>query len=110
MSEGLLDPHRAMSRIAYLSSRMSIVNGHRRLEEILEDINAIARHCGPSLGLRDQIAIAVAAGLCSNPSGPFQSNPISGWGLCNCDESNVATTSYRVADAMLAERAKGGEA
>lgn len=54
--------------------------------------------------LRDNFAAKALQGLCANPGGPFQSNDMSGWGIVNCDLDDVATESYKLADAMLKAR------
>jgi hypothetical protein len=66
----------------------------------------IARLSGTQADLRNRIAMAALSGLCANPGGPFQANSMQGWGMCNCDETHVAATSYRLADAMLSARDK----
>lgn len=59
-------------------------------------------HAG--LSLRDYFAAKVIAGLCSNPGGPFQANPMRGWGLVNITLGQLAEEAYDIADAMLAAR------
>lgn len=54
--------------------------------------------------LRDQFAMSALQGLCSNPGGPFQANSLSGWAIVNCELSDIAAESYRLADAMLEAR------
>ncbi len=46
------------------------------------------------------------AGLCANQGGPFQANSMSGWGIVNCTEDDVAGVAERLADAVLAREAK----
>lgn len=54
--------------------------------------------------LRDQFAMRIVAGLCANPGGPFQANATVGWELTNCTDADVASLTWRLADAMLAAR------
>lgn len=58
----------------------------------------------PGMTLRDWFAGQALAGLCANPGGPFQSNPMSGWGMANCGIDDVARQAAALADSMLAER------
>jgi hypothetical protein len=54
------------------------------------------------VGLRDQFAMAVATGFVASMAHPDSGGP------ANHYASDVAEYAYSVADAMLAERAKGG--
>lgn len=56
------------------------------------------------IDLRDWFAGLAMQGLCANSGGPSQANNMSGWGIVNCDVEDVASQSYQIADAMLAER------
>lgn len=69
-----------------------------------------SRQQAHGMSLRDWFAGKALAGLMANPGGPIQANGMSGWGLTNCDVSAVAKYCYALADAMLAEREKGGAA
>jgi hypothetical protein len=42
------------------------------------------------------------AALLSNPSGPVQANPSSGWGLTNCTPDDVAALAVSLTDALIA--------
>ena len=64
--------------------------------------NPVAEHAT----LRDQFAMAALHGILANPSGPIQSNGLSGWGWCNCSPNDVTNLVYSMADAMLKEREK----
>ena len=57
--------------------------------------------------MRDYFAGQALQGLCANPGGPFQANPMSGWGFVNCTGAQIAIEAYALADDMLAAR-KGG--
>ena len=59
-------------------------------------------HLGMSL--RDYFAGQALAGLCANPGGPYQANPMNGWGLVNCDMDGVIDLVYALADAMIRAR------
>jgi len=64
---------------------------------------------GPASGgmsLRDYFAAAAMQGLMGNSGGPWQANPSSGTGWCNCDADDVASVAYNIADAMLAARTR----
>ena len=52
---------------------------------------------------RQRLALAaqILAGLVANPGGPIQGNDRSGWGLCNCDEAQVAGTAIGLAESLL---------
>ncbi|WP_449555235.1 hypothetical protein [Lelliottia amnigena] len=54
--------------------------------------------------LRDYMAAKALQGLCANPGGPFQANDMSGWSIVNCELDDIATESYKLADAMLKAR------
>jgi hypothetical protein len=54
--------------------------------------------------LRDYLASKAVQGLLANAGGPVQTNGRTGWGLVNCDEADIASMAYRIADAMLAAR------
>ena len=54
--------------------------------------------------LRDYMAAKALQGLCANPGGPFQANDMSGWAIVNCELDDIATESYKLADAMLRAR------
>ena len=54
--------------------------------------------------LRDYFAAKALQGLCANPGGPFQANDMSGWAIVNCELDDIATESYKLADAMLKAR------
>ncbi len=56
--------------------------------------------------LRDQFAMAALHGIMANPSGPIQSNGMSGWGWCNCSPDDVTDLVYSMADVMLKEGQK----
>lgn len=58
----------------------------------------------PGMSLRDYFIGQALAGLCANPGGPFQANGMSGWGIVNTTEEDVATICQRLADAMLKAR------
>jgi hypothetical protein len=47
------------------------------------------------------IATKILAGLVGNPGGPYQENPRSGWGLCNCNHSQIANVAITLADSLL---------
>lgn len=53
---------------------------------------------------RDRMMIAthLCAGILSNPGGPLQHSPISGWYWCNCAEEDPAIIAVRLADHLLA--------
>lgn len=51
--------------------------------------------------LRQWYAGQALAGLCSNPGGPFQESPLSGWTIVNCDQTQIAEECFRLADAMI---------
>lgn len=53
--------------------------------------------------LRDWYAGQIIAGLCANPS-VFASNGMTGWGLVNCNEKELAGYAVCLADAMLRAR------
>jgi len=48
------------------------------------------------------LASQILSGLVANPGGPYQANDRSGWGLCNCDESQVVGTAVGLAECLLA--------
>ncbi|MGC0013786.1 hypothetical protein ACPRR8_24025 [Enterobacter hormaechei] len=62
------------------------------------------RDCNQGMTLRDYFAGKALQGLCANSGGPFQANNMSGWAIVNCDLDDIATESYRLADAMLRAR------
>lgn len=47
------------------------------------------------------MATEILSGLVANPGGPYQENMRSGWGLCNCDHSQVAGEAIALADPLL---------
>lgn len=47
------------------------------------------------------MATEILAGLVANPGGPYQENGRTGWGLCNCDHSQVAGEAVGLADSLL---------
>lgn len=51
------------------------------------------------------MATQILAGLASNPGGPYQENPRSGWGLCNCDHAQVAGEAIALADSLMVANA-----
>lgn len=51
---------------------------------------------------RDELAARNMAALLSNPSGPVQANPSSGWGLTNCTPDDVAALAVSLTDALIA--------
>lgn len=78
-------------------------NGHvSDGEAVLDLFDSLAPSAPPTL--RDQFAMSALQGLCSNPGGPFQANSLSGWAIVNCELSDIAAESYRLADAMLEAR------
>ena len=83
----------------------NIGNFLKRNQPDNDDQNHIA-DAGKMVSLRDQFAMAALQGIMANPSGPIQSNGMSGWGWCNCSPSDVTNLVYSVADAMLKERSK----
>ena len=58
------------------------------------------------MSLRDFFAAKAMQGYLSN-NRVINSNPTCGWSLVNCSEEDLAGMCYRMADQMLAERAKG---
>ena len=58
----------------------------------------------PGMSLRDYFAAAALQGLMGNSGGPWQANPSSGTGWCNCSAEDVASVAYDLADAMIAAR------
>jgi hypothetical protein len=56
------------------------------------------------INLRDYFAAAAMQGLMGNSGGPWQANPSSGTGWCNCSAKDVASVAYDLADAMIAAR------
>ena len=52
---------------------------------------------------RMMLAGMAMQGLLSNPGGPIQANGMSGWGLTNCKDDDVAWYSVHIADVLLAE-------
>ncbi len=50
---------------------------------------------------RDELAARNMTALLSNPGGPIQPNPASGWGYVNCGAADVATIAVGLADALL---------
>jgi hypothetical protein len=62
-----------------------------------------------SLGLtkREHFAGLAMQGLLANSGGVIQSNSQSGFGWCNCDDSQLAELSVTCADALLAALDKG---
>lgn len=56
------------------------------------------------MSMRDYMAAKALQGLCANPGGPFQANDMSGWAIVNCELDDIATESYKLADAMLKAR------
>jgi hypothetical protein len=63
-------------------------------------------HVTGGMTLRQWYIGQALAGLCANPGGPFQANSMSGWGIVNCTEDDVASVAERLADAVLAREAK----
>ena len=61
-------------------------------------------HHFSGMTLRDHFAGLVMQGLCANPGGPFQANPMCGWGIVNCTPDDVAGRAYDLADAMIKAR------
>ena len=55
---------------------------------------------------RDWFAAQALTGLCANPGGPFQANPLNGWGMVNCTGEDIAYMAYLLADAMLEARVR----
>ncbi|WP_446027851.1 hypothetical protein [Lelliottia amnigena] len=68
------------------------------------DDNYDSKYSGPGMTLRDYMAAKALQGLCANPGGPFQANDMSGWAIVNCELDDIATESYKLADAMLKAR------
>lgn len=60
------------------------------------------------LTVRDWFAGQALAGLAGNPGGPYQANDWRGWGIVNCDVSDIAAECYEMADAMIAARKAEG--
>lgn len=86
------------SSSSYRSAENENVVSHLQAAESLHEISVNT----PTL--RDQFAMSALQGLCSNPGGPFQANSLSGWAIVNCELSDIAAESYRLADAMLEAR------
>ena len=60
---------------------------------------------------REAFAMAMLQGLLSNPGGPVQASPRSGWlSAVNCCRGQVAQEAVYYADALLEELAKDGAA
>lgn len=57
----------------------------------------------PGMTIREWYAGQIIAGLCANPS-VFASNGMTGWGLVNCNEKELAGYAVCLADAMLRAR------
>ncbi|WP_249418465.1 hypothetical protein [Citrobacter sp. RHBSTW-00127] len=68
------------------------------------DDNYDSKYSCPGMTLRDYMAAKALQGLCANPGGPFQANDMSGWAIVNCELDDIATESYKLADAMLKAR------
>ena len=62
-------------------------------------------HDAPGMSLRDWFAGQALVGMLSHPG-----CEVMGSYHNNCDEKGVASVAYAYADAMLAEREKGGDA
>ena len=58
---------------------------------------------GHGLTKREHFAGLAMQGILANSGGVIQSNSQSGFGWCNCDDSQLAELSVTCADALLAE-------
>lgn len=80
-----------------------------RCNQSWDDNDSCEPECNPGsvhITLRDNFAMAALQGIMANPSGPIQSNVMSGWGWCNCSPNDVTNLAYSLADEMLKERDK----
>jgi hypothetical protein len=76
-----------------------------RCHGLVEDTENI-----PGTSFRADAAKHILAGLCANPGGPLQHNPMSGWGFCNCSPSDVVGLAVEMADELIAQlKKKGGQ-
>ena len=76
----------------------------RNGDQIIAEIKALVETGTGERSLRDYFAGQALAGLCANPGGPFQSNGMTGWGIVNCTEHDIALRCMDIADAMLKAR------
>jgi len=74
--------------------------------------HALANNEPLTIGLtkREHFAVLAMQGLLSNSGGVVQSNLMTGFGWCNCDENSMAEIAINCADALLAELEKDNQA
>lgn len=57
----------------------------------------------PGMTIRATMAMHIMSGLLANAGGPIQANGMSGWGLVNCDLSDVAKVAVAATDFVITE-------